>query len=163
MEELAIGTIGGIIASMIIGFFAVVYQKIISPKLEEIFYKKQINFSGEWEYIVADIDEQGNDCQRVCSLDIVQRGFKVTGTYIINNKFADGSNILSQYDVTGIVASQMVTAYYLPRTNKRGGAGTLLLREGVAGRELKGTNSGVSVETGKIKTRTEVVFNRKDY
>ncbi|MGH1363289.1 MAG: hypothetical protein ACRBF0_07015 [Calditrichia bacterium] len=163
INELVIGIIGGLIASLIVGTTLLLYKKIIFPKIEEIMYKGGIDFSGEWEYSIEDKDIKGNKAVRDFSLNLEQHGFRISGNFIINNKFDDGSKILSVYNVTGIVANNFITAHYLPKSRKRNGAGTLLLEIGKGGKELLGINTGVSVETGKVKIRDNFILLRKGF
>lgn len=162
-EDILTGVIGGIIASSIIGFFILIYSKIIYPWIEELMYKGGIDFSGEWECSMEDKDIYGEKCVRDISLNIEQHGFRIQGNYIINNKFADNSNILSIYILNGMVANNFITAYYLPKSRKRGGAGTLLLRIGKGGKELTGINTGISIENESPKTRDNMTFIRKGF
>ena len=158
-EELGIGIIGGIMASMIIGFFAIIYRKVLYPKIEDMMHKYSIKFDGEWDCRIEEKDMDGNECVRDFKLNLKQSGFRVKGTFIVNNKFHDNTNIMSKFRVYGIVSSGVLSAYYVTDSRKRRGSGTFLLEKVKGGDFLEGHNSGISVENEKFKSRTSLVFN----
>lgn len=161
MAELSIGIIGGLISSMIIGFSVLVYNKIIFPQIQEMMFAKGgTEFTGEWESVIEDKDTTGNKTIREMHLSLKQQGFKIKGTFTINNRFHDDKKILSNYVVEGMVSNNFITAFYVPQSRKRSGAGTLLLQNTEGGTILKGINTGIGVKTELPKARLELEFNR---
>jgi len=108
-KDLLIGITGGIIATGIVGFVIVVFNKIVWPKIRKLTYRG-IDLDDEWnctEYeTIKEGDETKNVKAREYQMTIKQNGHRIKGDITIKNICYE--DYMSFYKTKGIVKDNYV-------------------------------------------------------
>jgi hypothetical protein len=165
-KNLLIGVIGGIIATGIVGFIVLVFNKIIWPKIRELTYRG-IDLADEWvctEHITV---KQNNTNQSVkrreYHLTLKQNGHRLSGDVSVKNIHPKTmEEDMSFFKTVGTVKDNYVQIDFTAKSKKTIGIGTFLfsIREG--GRCLKGNLVATEKNTLDIISIDDLEFKRKN-
>ena len=164
-KDLLIGITGGIIATGIVGFIILVFNKIVWPKIRKLTYRG-IDLDDEWictEYeTIKEGDETVYKKSREHHMTIRQNGHRVSGDLSVKN-INDEKDIenMSFFKTKGIVKDNYVQIDFLAKSRKTIGMGTFLfsIREG--GDCLKGDVVLTEKNTLDITSIKDLKFKRK--
>lgn len=144
LSNLMIGIISGIVASIIIWGFMLIYRKIILPAIKEILYKG-IDIEGEWHGTVTSDNKTMKDGKPVVvkekdkeiTLSLKQNAYQLDGELVIKN--INGNNeYFSFYKFSGFIRDNYVVLNYMPKSKKSIGLGTYVFIVQDGGKALDG-------------------------
>jgi hypothetical protein len=144
LSNLMIGIISGIVTSIIIWGFILIYRKIILPGIKEILYKG-IEIEGEWHGIVTRDNKTMKDGKpfvekekiKEITLSLKQNAYQLDGDLIIKNIDSTGE-YFSFYKFSGFIRDNYVVLNYLPKSKKSIGLGTYIFIVQDGGNALNG-------------------------
>ena len=164
-KDLLIGITGGIIATGIVGFVIVVFNKIVWPEIQKLTYRG-IDLDDEWictEYeTIKKGDETVNKKSREHHMTIRQNGHRVSGDLSVKNIY-DKKDLedMSFFKTKGIVKDNYVQIDFLAKSRKTIGMGTFLFSIRKGGNCLKGDVVLTEKNTLDIISYKNLEFRRK--
>ncbi len=177
------GVISGIFTAATLWIIRQLILKVVSPKLEQYFYKGVI-LDGTWNAVVK--NKSFNQVIKVVNVDqsitnhpvqqqeknltinLRQKGTKITGTFyaktetkkIQDNKEKIEKEYANQYKLEGHVADNFIILNYKALSRNRTGLGSLVLQITHGGTKLRGGISFIGEGGEYIQTINEVIFER---
>lgn len=131
-QSILVGVIGGVIASVIVGFALTIFKGILIPWIEDRLYTG-IDLEGSWEGLT--LSQGGIPLHN--NFTIEQKGSAISGDYVVNFVQEEKNQALS-FDLRGFVKAGYLQLYFSSKSTRRVHLGAMILKISDGGNKLEG-------------------------